>query len=217
MAITAGHCVQHYQGPANVETDHVAGVTFTATTAADGSLLVGSSREFAAFNSDADEPGMPTSVSCCSVSLHHQAALPAWNALHVCVPIPTQGQGYVDHFHLPTFSCSSSLILMLLPPTMHGTAVIRAILDRASAFIPKLKGLSEAIHPRVGLRPYCTANRPLMGPIPGCPGLYVAAGHEGSGLTLAPASADIMAAHVLGLHQGMAAADSFTPADAFRV
>lgn len=94
-------------------------------------------------------------------------------------------------------------------------AVIESILERACTFIPKLGGLTETINPRVGLRPYCTANRPLMGPVPGCPGLFVAAGHEGSGLTLAPASADIMAAHVLGLQQTCVAAERFTPASVY--
>ena len=37
-----------------------------------------------------------------------------------------------------------------------------------------------------------------MGPVPGAEGLYVAAGHEGSGLTLGPATAELLAAQLLG-------------------
>ena len=56
--------MQHYQGPANIESDQVAGITFTATTAADGSLLIGSSREFADFSSSPDQSGVPQRVGC---------------------------------------------------------------------------------------------------------------------------------------------------------
>ena len=44
--------------------------------------------------------------------------------------------------------------------------------------------------------------RPMVGRVPGTRGLYVAAGHEGSGLTLAPMSAHILAAQILsGAHE----------------
>ena len=49
--------LQYHAGPADVESDEVAGVTFTATSAADGGLLVGSSREFAGFDSEPSQPG----------------------------------------------------------------------------------------------------------------------------------------------------------------
>ena len=39
---------------------------------------------------------------------------------------------------------------------------------------------------------------PFVGPVPGAEGLYVAAGHEGSGLTLAPATAELMCHYLLG-------------------
>ncbi len=37
-----------------------------------------------------------------------------------------------------------------------------------------------------------------MGPVPGVEGLFLASGHEGSGLTLAPASAALLMQHMLG-------------------
>ena len=37
----------------------------------------------------------------------------------------------------------------------------------------------------------------MVGPVPGASGVFVAAGHEGSGLTLAPMSARILATQIL--------------------
>ena len=37
----------------------------------------------------------------------------------------------------------------------------------------------------------------MVGPVPGASGLFVAAGHEGSGLTLAPMTACILASQIL--------------------
>lgn len=42
-----------------------------------------------------------------------------------------------------------------------------------------------------------------MGPVPGVEGLLVAAGHEGSGLTLAPATAALVADYLLGRPSGL--------------
>ena len=38
----------------------------------------------------------------------------------------------------------------------------------------------------------------MVGPVPGADGLFVAAGHEGSGLTLAPGTAELVCAQLLG-------------------
>ena len=42
-----------------------------------------------------------------------------------------------------------------------------------------------------------------MGPVPGREGLFVAAGHEGSGLTLAPATAALLVEQLLGTPSGL--------------
>lgn len=52
------------------------------------------------------------------------------------------------------------------------------------------------LHCRVGLRPYSRSG-PIIGPAENCSNLFIATGHEGSGLTLAPASAAIVASMVL--------------------
>ena len=49
---------------------------------------------------------------------------------------------------------------------------------------------------RVGLRPY-SSRGPVIGPVEECQNLYAATGHEGSGLTLAPATAQLIASMIL--------------------
>ncbi|GBF90631.1 hypothetical protein Rsub_03203 [Raphidocelis subcapitata] len=112
-------------------------VTFTATTSAAGTLLIGSSREFNGWQAAPD------------------------------------------------------------------SAVMAAIMERAHAFMPALSpALLEAAigggagagaaSVRVGLRPYALGGLPAIGPVPGLRDVYVAAGHEGSGLSLAPATAELV-------------------------
>jgi glycine/D-amino acid oxidase-like deaminating enzyme len=107
-------------------------VTFTATASPSGSLLLGSSREWAGFDAE---------------------------------PAPE---------------------------------VAAAILARCALFLPALMGARPAdAAVRVGLRPYA-AEGPMVGAVPGVARLFLAAGHEGSGLTLAPATAAVLADAVLG-------------------
>lgn len=77
-------------------------------------------------------------------------------------------------------------------------AAVAAIMARASRFVPSLAGRTPSAV-RVGLRPACTLDAlPVVGAVPGADKLWVAAGHEGSGLTLAPVTAAIVAAGVVG-------------------
>lgn len=82
-------------------------------------------------------------------------------------------------------------------------SVMQAILDRASAFLPALATIKVAdADVRVGLRPFAFGGLPFVGAVPGVPGLYVAAGHEGSGLTLGPATAELITSLILGGNGG---------------
>jgi glycine/D-amino acid oxidase-like deaminating enzyme len=92
-------------------------------------------------------------------------------------------------------------------------AVVDDILDHALKFLPGLGAINRAtVETRVGLRPYCLRGQPLIGPVPGSPGLYVAAGHEGSGLTLGPATGDIIKEWLLyGLPRQALALDFLPP------
>ena len=126
-------------------------ITFTATTSPSGTLLLGSSREFA----DWDTTPSPTIVS--------------------------------------------------------------GILSRAATFLPHLAQLTASEMPltapwlRVGLRPFSTNMRPMIGPIPDVPGLYIVAGHEGSGLTLGPGTGDLLAQHILAPAAELALGAAFLP------
>ncbi len=75
---------------------------------------------------------------------------------------------------------------------------IRArMVRRALEFMPALAGLS-AIRTWVGFRPATPDNLPLIGRYGPVPGLVVAAGHEGLGITTALATAELVADAILG-------------------
>lgn len=65
--------------------------------------------------------------------------------------------------------------------------VAAAITARALRFFPSLSGL-RAIRNYAGLRPFSPDHLPIIGPLSGVEGLYVATGHEGAGIGLAPAT-----------------------------
>lgn len=76
--------------------------------------------------------------------------------------------------------------------------IVRAILKRGRQFLPGLdvEQAEAAAVIRLGLRPHGAGGLPLVGPVPGVDGLWLNAGHSGSGLTLAPISAQLMAAQL---------------------
>ncbi|KAF8063792.1 thiO [Scenedesmus sp. PABB004] len=72
--------------------------------------------------------------------------------------------------------------------------IVAAIMARATAFLPDLAAVApEQLlgTTRVGLRPFALGGLPAVGRVPGLPGVAVAAGHEGSGLCLGPATAEL--------------------------
>ena len=70
-------------------------------------------------------------------------------------------------------------------------AVIQAIAARAVRFIPGLAWVS-VIRSYTGLRPWSPDHLPLIGPVEGLPGFYLATGHEGAGIGLAPITGQIV-------------------------
>jgi D-hydroxyproline dehydrogenase subunit beta len=75
--------------------------------------------------------------------------------------------------------------------------VLGAMLRRAFEFLPALRGL-QALRVWTGLRPATPDGLPYLGPVPGRPGVWVAAGHEGLGVTTALASAQLVIGALLG-------------------
>ncbi|KAL3689839.1 hypothetical protein R1sor_016148 [Riccia sorocarpa] len=69
--------------------------------------------------------------------------------------------------------------------------VIERMVERAARFLPGVKNMKGKA--RIGLRPYSSDGRPLIGPVEDVPGLILATGHEGSGLCLALATAELVA------------------------
>lgn len=69
--------------------------------------------------------------------------------------------------------------------------VIRAIVKRAVRFVPKLKQLA-CIRSYAGIRPFSPDHLPILSKVPEVEGFYIASGHEGDGIALAPLSGRIM-------------------------
>lgn len=116
----------------------------------------------------------------------------------------SQREGKTDITFTATTSATGSLLIGSSRESGQWTtaadpSVTAAVMERARMFLPHLKSVPLSnISVRVGLRPASTRGLPLIGPIPGQPGLFVAAGHEGSGLTLGPATADLISQYVMG-------------------
>jgi glycine/D-amino acid oxidase-like deaminating enzyme len=74
---------------------------------------------------------------------------------------------------------------------------VEPILERAATFVPGL--LDAPIRgTRSCARPQSRDGRPLIGPVPGRPGLFVCAGHGSWGISTGPASARLVVDAILG-------------------
>jgi len=72
--------------------------------------------------------------------------------------------------------------------------VIQAIAARAVRFLPTLaQNRVKVIRSYAGLRPWSPDHLPLIGPLEAVPGFYLAAGHEGAGIGLAPVTGRLIA------------------------
>jgi glycine/D-amino acid oxidase-like deaminating enzyme len=84
-------------------------------------------------------------------------------------------------------------------------AALRKIAAKAVRLMPFLLETS-VIRVYCGFRPFARDHVPVIGPDPGMPGLWYAAGHEGAGIGLAPATAEMLASLMLGETPAVAAA-----------
>ncbi|KAL4573624.1 hypothetical protein LXL04_020437 [Taraxacum kok-saghyz] len=64
--------------------------------------------------------------------------------------------------------------------------IINKIWERAQEFFPSLREV------RIGLRPHMPGGKPMIGPVPGLSNVFLAAGHEGEGVTLALGTAEMV-------------------------
>ncbi|MBI3286381.1 MAG: FAD-binding oxidoreductase [Burkholderiales bacterium] len=74
---------------------------------------------------------------------------------------------------------------------------LSAVLQAAIRLLPALGGM-RIIRAWAGMRPASSDGQPLLGPHPGRAGIWLAAGHEGLGVTTAFASARLLADQMLG-------------------
>jgi len=75
--------------------------------------------------------------------------------------------------------------------TAVSSAMVQRMLERSFAFVPKLREL-QALRIWTGFRPTTPDGRPYLGAVPGTTDQWVAAGHEGLGVTTALGSARLM-------------------------
>jgi glycine/D-amino acid oxidase-like deaminating enzyme len=77
-------------------------------------------------------------------------------------------------------------------------ALLHRSLLRACRYAPGLRDL-PIVRTWVGLRPYSLDKHPLIGPWPSVRGLWLAAGHEGLGISLAPITGLLLAQQLAGV------------------
>ncbi len=82
---------------------------------------------------------------------------------------------------------------------------LRAMAAKAVRLMPFLRETS-VIRTYCGFRPFARDHVPVIGQDPRVAGLWYAAGHEGAGIGLAPATAEILAALICGEQPAVAAA-----------
>jgi len=90
-------------------------------------------------------------------------------------------------------------------------AGLAEVLAQALALAPGL-GAATYLETRVGFRPAGPDTRPLLGPVAGVPGLFVATGLGAEGLTMGPYAGGVAARAALGLDPGI----DLTPFDPLR-
>jgi len=76
-------------------------------------------------------------------------------------------------------------------------STVRTMLSRAFAFLPRLRYL-QALRIWTGFRPTTPDGRPYLGAVPGLRNVWVAAGHEGLGVTTAFGSAGLLIDQLFG-------------------
>jgi len=77
-------------------------------------------------------------------------------------------------------------------------SMVRAMLERAVRFVPRIAS-ARAWRSWTGFRPTTPDALPLIGAWQEMPGVWIATGHEGLGITMAPGTADIIVAGILGV------------------
>jgi glycine/D-amino acid oxidase-like deaminating enzyme len=83
-----------------------------------------------------------------------------------------------------------------LPVAPAPEAMAPRLLQRGAAFVPALRD-APIERSRVCARPQSIDGRPFIGPVPDRPGVFVAAGHGPWGISIGPATAELVVAAIL--------------------
>ena len=128
--------------------------------------------------------------------------------------LPHADSGIGPLFSLVTRDGVSALGSTFLPEQPEPAEVAPALVERGARFVPALGG-THVVSVRACARPMSADGRPLLGPLPGADGLFVAAGHGPWGISLGPGSARLVADAIFGRSVAIApelAAERFGPA-----
>lgn len=107
------------------------------------------------------------------------------------------GAGSEVAFSLVTAAGRTSLGSTFLPLQPDPIAWSADLRRRAARFVPALRFV-EVTGTRVCARPMALDGRPLLGPVPGLDGLFLAAGHGPWGISTGPGSARLVVEGILG-------------------
>lgn len=92
-------------------------------------------------------------------------------------------------------------------------AILRRMTERAFEYMPKLRDLST-VRVWTGFRPATPDNLPYIGKLPGRENVYVAAGHEGLGITTSLGTAELITDAILGRDPAIPA-EPYSPSRSF--
>lgn len=87
--------------------------------------------------------------------------------------------------------------------------IVRRMTTRAFEYMPRLRDLS-AVRIWTGFRPATPDNLPYIGKVPDHDNVYIAAGHEGLGITTSLGTAELIADQILG-RESTISADPYSP------
>jgi glycine/D-amino acid oxidase-like deaminating enzyme len=107
------------------------------------------------------------------------------------------GGAPTELFSIVTAGGASAVGSTFTPEEPDPAAVAPGLLARGARYVPALEHARiESV--RACARPLAADGRPLLGPMPGRPGVHLLTGHGAWGISLGPASARLVAGAVLG-------------------
>lgn len=111
-------------------------------------------------------------------------------------PLAEAADAGVVTFSMVTVGGTSTVGSTFLSAMPDPAEMAPRLLDNGARFVPALRG-SRIVQQRVCLRPQSPDGRPFLGPVPGSPGVFVAAGHGPWGMSTGPASATLVVDAIL--------------------